>query len=136
MRYVNDGEVSPLQSVDQTEELFDIRPRKAARRLIENQHPRFVYESSCDFHDLLLRERKACHAGKRRDFVVLELSESSPRAVPHLVTPQDAKTRHFHTEKQVLGDGEMRRQGQLLMNHYDTASPRLTRARWRVGLLV
>ncbi len=107
------------QLSDDREEMLGVGPGEAARRLVEHEDPAAHCERAGDLDQLLTGGRERACGSVNRNLGMAEPCERRGRNAAHLVSPDQAEPRRLHAEQDVLPDGQMRRDRELLVDHRD-----------------
>ena len=103
-----------------TNKSFGLRLRERRRGFVEHQHAGLDRERPRDLHQLLARDAQA--AGARPHVADLRQSEVIPKAfrlADHPPAVQQSPESRLASEKDVLGDGQVGRQRQFLVDQPD-----------------
>ena len=112
----------------QIQETAGLALREGRGRLIHEQEPRIRRHGADDFHHLLLGDREIAHLGPgvEVDSSFLEhFAGSAPKRGP---INQPEAPRGFTSDEDILRDGEIAHQVQLLMDHRDAQRAGCARA--------
>ena len=128
MRDVDARHAARLEPVDQHVQPIRFGLTEAARRLVEHDDARAAADRDGDLHDLLLRDRQL--AEPARD---VELARRSRRASPSArarIASRSTNPRRVRNraEAEILGDGEIVAERELLVHHPDAGGERVARA--------
>ncbi len=128
VRDVDDGYALRCQAGDRGEELADFPLTQGRRGLVHHQQPGIVRERARHFHHLLLRQPQAVHRRVAIDGHA-EAIEDAAGISPHPPEVDHAgPARRRLAEEDVLGDGEVRHEAQLLIDGADSEPSRPQRA--------
>jgi hypothetical protein len=119
---------SPFELADECEEPLRVGARQAAGRLVEHEDATSDGQRARDFHELLAGGRQRAGGRIDRDFRMSQRRQHARRGVAHLRAPDQAQARGLHAQHDVLGNGQVRRERQLLVDHRDAGAARVERA--------
>ena len=115
---------SPAQHLEQPR---DLGRRQGGGRLVEDDDARAGEQHARELDELLHADRKIAEARARVD-VEAEVLRAARRLARHAAPGDDAEAAdRLRAEKDVLGDGEIGRDAELLMHHADAGGPRVAR---------
>src|SRR4051812_356562 len=115
------------QAKDRGKKFFRVGLRKAARRLIHDEYLRLHQQSARDFDDLLLRNREFSREAIEIETLMPQLRQRCLGAGARFLAVNPTEMRGLSTEENVLLNGEMEREVQLLVNHGDALAARVVR---------
>ena len=127
---IDDAEPSLFQARDQTEENRDIGTRKTARGLVEYQQLRVEDDRPRDLDDLLLGHGQGRYRRIGSDIRMRQLRQGGLGTGPHRALQKESRPGKLDPKEQVLGDGKMRSESELLVHHDHAAIPRVSRTPW------
>ena len=121
MRDEDDASAFLAQLREDAEQTFDLGRRQSRGRLIQDDDARAGEQHARQLDELLHADREIAEPRARVD-VEPEVLEFFRRALGHPSPCDDAHSIHgLAAEKNVLGDGQFRRDAQLLMHHADAS---------------
>ena len=115
VRDEDDRDATALEGFHEIEEVVGLLRRQRGRRLVENDYARLVQHRAGDLHHLPLGGRERTGQLRGIDFEVQPL-EHLPGGVAHLAHGVEHL---FAAEHDVLGNGQLRDQTGLLVDHRD-----------------
>ncbi len=128
VRDVDDRHAARCQARDRGEQLADFPLAQGRCRLVHHQQPGIVRQRPRHFHHLLLRQPEAVHRRVAIDRHAQAI-ENTACISPHPPEVDDTgPARRRLAEKDVLGDGEVRHEAQLLIDGADPEPSRSQRA--------
>ena len=110
--------------------------RQAARRLVEHEHAAADRHRPGDLHHLPVGDRQPRHDRIGRNVGPTQLAERRPCRLAARGRADESGQRRLDAEQDVVGDGEMRGEGELLMDHRHTGGPRVAGRPGLVGSAV
>jgi hypothetical protein len=117
VRDVDNGHAVACEPANDIEEGLDFVVREGRRRFVHYQQPRFLFEGTCNFDQLLLGDRELRNRRIRVDLAANLLQEVC-RNLPHGVAEDQPAAGRLVAEEYVLGDRQPGDQIELLMDHY------------------
>ena len=132
MADVDRGDPASGQSPDQHEQALDVVPLEAARRFIHQEDARVGRQGAADLDHLPRGERQVADASIGVDLRVAEVFQERQGPPPGAGPIDPPPARRLDAEQNVLRHGQVRAQGQLLMDQGDAAPARLERTGGRV----
>ena len=118
-----DGDAARLEPPQALEERFDAAWRQNRGRLVEDQEFRVGDERAGDLHPLLRLDRQVANAVSEARLYAKIPEVAGPSRLEF--APREDRTSPPCAELHRLGDGEGRRQGEALMDEFDTRRARL-----------
>jgi len=136
VRDEDDGDAPSAQPLDDGEEARHFAVRERRGRLVHDDDPRLVDQRATDRCQLLVRDGELADLGVEIE-IEPELVDYRARLRPDGARPVEAlPTGHLSGEHDVLGDGEIREQGEILVDHLHSAGDRRRRVHTGVRLAV
>ena len=114
----------------------DVFARQAARRLVKHEHAAADRHRTGDLHHLPVRDRQAGHHGIGGDVGPAQLAERRPRCLAARGGADESGSRGLDAEQDVVGDGEVRGEGEFLVDHRHAGGPRVAGRTGLVGSAV
>ena len=115
------------QAPDQCEEALHLLALKAAGRLVHQEDARVPRQGAADLHHLPRGEGQLRHAAVGIQLRAAEVAQESERAPPGRAPIDPAPACRLDPEQDVLRHGQVRAEGELLVDEGDAAPPRLER---------
>ena len=130
---VDDGDALAAKPADEGEETLDVLARQAARRLVHQHHACVGGDGPTDLHHLPGRNRQTGHAAVRMQLGVVERLEHARRFGPGGDAVVATRPPWLAAEEDVLRDGQVITERQLLMDERHSRQPGLERPIRLVG---
>jgi len=117
--YVNDAYTILTQPANQGEEAAHVRALQAAGRLVHQQDSGVGCNGAADFYDLAEGDWQASDAGPGLDLGMVEIAEQAECPISASFKIQEAQPPRFYAHYDILGNSQMGKQGELLVDERD-----------------
>ncbi len=133
---VDDGVALGFEAADDVEHGVDVVLREGGGGLIEDEDAAADGEGAGDLDDLLGGGREAGDGAGEVEVAVAEGGEGVGGAAFHFAPVEEAEGGGLHAEEDVFEDGEVRCEGEFLVDHGDAATAAVEGVARGVGLTI